>query len=231
MTRETSFSRSSPATPGVTSKSKICVEPQRGVTHSDSDTETDDLIKNLVSKYSKEKVKDDVSNHEEVVEAVEEEPPKKKGKRTLTPKLKAHLEKQRKVAVEKRKQYAAERRQQKQEENKRKYMAELEAVAEQKLAKVLAKVPQKTRKAPEPVEEETADEATESEESSEEEQPPPKRTKKRKSPHPKIVFVEKTIRKPPPPKPRPTKPRPVKPTTSRASSSYAASPWDDYFMN
>lgn len=178
--------------------------------NSGSDSETDELVNNLVNKYSKSKVDEPPSTSDGHVESGNPLPKEKK-KRTLTPKLKAHLEEQRKVAVVKRKQYAAERRQQKEEDSKRKYMAELESLAEQKLQKVLSKIqPRKKKRTMIQVSESETESTTESESDGESVEIVPKKTKKHKK-----VVVEKKAKK-------------EKPTIRKVAQ--VPDLWDDYFM-
>lgn len=99
-------------------------------------SETDDLIKDLVEKYAG----GTAEPADEHVEEDSEEKPAKRKKRQATEKQKKHLEKTREVALQKRREYAAERKAAKEAAKKKAYQDELSKEADKKVRVVLEKI-------------------------------------------------------------------------------------------
>ena len=120
----------------------------------DSDNEsiesvTDDLIQQLVDKYSCAKGDVDSCVMEEMTENDPPVPPDRvrKKKREATEKQKAHLEKTREIALQKRRKYAARRKEEKAEAERAAYEAEVAKRADEKIKeKITRAVSQQNRK-------------------------------------------------------------------------------------
>lgn len=160
------------------------VQPEVSDTES-IDSTTDDMIKQLVDKYSGSADVEVEENDEENVEPLIEGTKKTRKRKPPTEKQLEHLAKTRELAIAKRKEYAKQRREEKEAKQKSTYEAEVTRRADEKLKEKIMKalktkmdLPESKPKKKKKKKIVVVEESEESEESEEEEVQPAKPAKK-----------------------------------------------------